>query len=90
MQGNYDRQISRLAGTERMKMFLINKKENDERIRKAAALQTGWKELMENVARWEEIEEIVIEESEENVNGWLCDDCTEEGVAEAGYIFHVF
>ena len=54
---------------ERRKMFLINKKEKNERIRKAAALQTGWKESMENVARWEEIEEIVIEESEENVNG---------------------
>ena len=49
---------------ERKDIFLLDKKRNRDRMRKAAALQEGWKQLMENVSNWEETDDIVLESGE--------------------------
>ena len=45
---------------ERKDILLHNKKGNSDKIRKAAAIQEGWKELMEKVSKLEELDEIML------------------------------
>ena len=69
---------------ERRRKFMVDWKENEDRKRKAETIQKGWKDLMDCVAKWEEIDEE--EMNEENIDKWFSDSWTEEGVAEAGKV----
>ena len=69
---------------ERKDILLHNKKGNSDKIRKAAAIQEGWKELMEKVSKLEEFDEIMLEGRKEAVNNCSYKDWTTEGVTEAG------
>ena len=69
---------------DRRNTLLKDKKINSDRIRKAAALQEGWKQLMEKVSNWEETDEIVLESGEKAMNNCSYQDWTLEGVSEAG------
>jgi hypothetical protein len=71
---------------ERRKSFMVNWKEEEKRKRKEKTIQEGWKNLMESVANWEEIDETELEYSEENLCAWFSENWTQEGVAEAGNI----
>jgi hypothetical protein len=69
---------------ERRIIFLQDKKIKSDKIRKAAALQEGWKQLMEKVSQWEETDDIVLESEEKAMNDCSYQDWTLEGVSEAG------
>ena len=71
---------------ERRKDFMVSWKEKKSRKRKKDLIQKGWKDLMECLATWEELQEDEMNYNNEDIEELFCEEWSEEGFKEAGNI----
>ena len=69
--------------------FMEAWKEKEERKRKQKKVQQGWKDLLESVEYWEELQEGETEYTDENLEEWFEEEWSEEGFKEAGTVLEL-
>jgi hypothetical protein len=69
--------------------FMEAWKEKEERKRKQKKVQQGWKDLLESVEYWEELQEGETEYTDENLEEWFEEEWSEEGFEEAGTVLEL-
>ena len=67
---------------ERRNKFLEEWRMKVERKQKQERVQKGWKDLLESLERWEELQEGELEN--DNLEDWFAEEWTEDGFQEAG------
>ena len=63
-----------------------DRKKKADRKKEQEIIQKGWKDLMESVEKWEELQEGELDFDSENLDDWFNEEWTEEGFQEAGKV----
>ena len=61
-------------------------KKKADRKKEQEIIQKGWKDLMESVEKWEELQEGELDFDSEDLDDWFNEEWTEEGFQEAGKV----